>query len=388
MRILTVLDSYPPDLNGGAYFTHRLALSLQQKGHAVLVICPSKSLTQGYSEYEGIRIYGVRSWPIFNYKKFRVCWPIFIKRGILNAIKEFKPDLVHLQGKFFLGGISYRACLKMGIPLIATNHFMPENFFHYTKLPRRCENWFKKICWRIVIDMLSHVDRVTTPTKTAAKLLKEANLQKEIHVISCGVDLKKFRPNHDASLIRQQFQIPVKPTLLYTGRLDKEKNLDTVLKAFHLALQQIDAHFVIVGSGAEKVRLETLTQLLNIQGHVTFTGYLSDVEYPTVFGLGNCFVNASTAELQSIVSLEAIASGLPLLGANAMALPELINQGKNGYLFSPNDVEALSRYMIDILCNPEQAKRMGAASRTLAKSHDLALTTQHYVGLYQEIIGL
>ncbi|AHE67413.1 glycosyltransferase family 4 protein [Legionella oakridgensis] len=387
MKILTVLDSYPPDLNGGAYFTHRLAKSLQARGHDVLVLCPSRSLKQGYTTYDGVPLCTIRSWPIPNYKNFRVCWPIFIKRHIIKAILNFKPDVVHLQGKFFLGGLCYRACRKLNIPLMATNHFMPENFFHYTHLPKKYETWFKRYTWRIVVDMLSHVNMVTTPTETAANLLKSVHLHKTIHVISCGVDLKKFSPHQDAKTLRQRFQIPDKPILLYTGRLDREKNLDIVLKAFHLVRQQVDAHFILTGRGKEQPALEKLAKHLNIDQHVTFTGYLSDEEYPLIYGLADCFVNAGTAELQSIVALEAIASGLPLVAANAMALPELVQPDVNGYLFPPNDIASLSYYLAEVLGHPEKSRRMGIESRKKAESHNIHATTKHYEQLYLKMMS-
>lgn len=387
MRIITVLDSYPPDLNGGAYFTHRLASLLQKRGHEILVICPSKTGKQAYQEYDGVRLYGARSWPVFLYKNFRVCLPFFIKKGILNAIQNFKPDLIHIQGKFILGGICYRAGKKMGLPLIATNHFMPENFFHYTKLPKRFEPWFNRTCWRIIVDMLSQVDAVTTPTQTAAQLLKKAHLRKEVHAISCGVDLQKFKPGQDAQQIRQRFSIPEKPILLYTGRLDQEKNLSMVMHAFQAARQHVDAHFVLTGHGAERRHLEHLVQTLGLKEHVTFTGYLTDDDYPKVHGLAQCFVNACPVELQSIVALEAIASGLPLLAVNAMALPELVSPGVNGYLFAENDVSTLSKYLIELLTDPNKSHQMGRASRQLAEQHDIQQTIERYEALYREIVN-
>lgn len=385
MKIITVLDSYPPDLNGGAYFTHRLASSLQNNGHQVLVICPSRSRHQHYTQYEEVPLYGVRSWPIPFYKNFRVCWPFFIKRGILKAINDFKPDVIHIQGKFILGGICYRAGKKSGIPMLATNHFMPENFFHYTRLPKRFEPWFNRICWRIVLDMLSNVDAVTTPTETAAKLLKNLHLKKEVHTISCGVDLQKFRPNQECDTLRQRFSIPSKPTVLYTGRLDKEKNLPLLIRAFNLARQQVDAHLVLTGRGTERTTLEGLAEHLGIREHITFTDYLPDAEYPKIHGLATCFVNACPVELQSIVALEAIASGLPLIGINAMALPELIRHGVNGYIFSPNDVYALAQYLIEVLKDPEKSKQMGLESRKIAEQHDIKRTVARYENLYKEI---
>lgn len=386
MRILTVLDSYPPDLNGGAYFTHRLALGLQKKGHEVLVLCPSQTLKQGYREYEGVRLFGVRSWPVLIYKNFRVAWPIFIKKAIHTAIKEFQPDLIHLQGKFFIGGISYRLGKEMGIPLIATNHFMPENFFHYTYLSSKYKQWFNKKCWAIVLEMLNNVDKVTTPTETAAQLLRKERCKNEVHVISCGVNLKQFHPYQEAEFLRQRYQIPHKPILLYSGRLDKEKNLEFALNAFAQACKQIDLHFVIVGRGAERKHLESLCLTLGIQSKVTFTGYLSDEDYPKIHGLADCFINAGTAELQSIVALEALASGLPLLGAQAMALPELIVHGKNGYLFKPGDLHELTQQLITVFTQHEHRKLMRVESRRIAEQHDLNKTIEQYEYLYQEII--
>ncbi|GGI82333.1 glycosyltransferase [Legionella impletisoli] len=385
MRILTVLDSYPPDLNGGAYFTHRLAKGLQSRGHDVLVICPSRNLSQGYRQYEGIPLYTVRSWPVMLYKNFRICWPLFIKKGLVKAIDDFKPDVVHLQGKFILGGMTHRVSQQKGLPQIATNHFMPENFFHYTKLPKSLEYWFNRVTWKNVIDMLSKVDVVTTPTKTAAELLACVGLQKKVIPVSCGVDLKQFKPNQNASTLREQFNIPHKPILLYTGRLDKEKNLPEVLKAFQLAKATVDAHLVLTGRGAEFTALRSLVKALRLENDVTFTGYLSDEDYPHIYGLANCFINASTAELQSIVSLEALASGLPLIGANAVALPELIEHGVNGYLFEPGDVKTLAQYIVALLRDKDRAKKMGSHSYEIARQHDLNKTIEQYETLYKDI---
>lgn len=385
MRIVTVLDSYPPDLNGGAYFTHRLALQLQQRGHDVLVICPSRSLRQEYTTYQGVPLYRVRSWPVWMYRQFRVCWPVFIQQGIEQAITTFQPDVIHLQGKFFLGSICFRLGKKLKIPMVATNHFMPENFFHYTHLPQVLKPWFARRCWHPILDMLSQVDAITTPTKTAAALLEQLDNRHAVHAISCGVNLNVFRPHQEADSLRHRLGLPNKPTLLYCGRLDQEKNLPMVLTAFTKARRHIDAHFVLTGTGAYESHLKQQVAQLGITRHVTFTGYLSDAEYPLIYGLADCFVIASTAELQSIVTLEAIASGLPILAANAMALPELVQSGVNGYLFSEHDVEALSHLLVTMLSNQEQCQIMGKASRQLALKHDIEHTLDQYEELYSKV---
>lgn len=382
MKILIVLDSYPPDLNGGAYFTHRLALSLQKRGHDVLVLCPSRSLKQGYGYYEGVKLYQVRSWPAPGYVHFRVSWPLGITKSVVRAIESFDPDIIHLQGKFFLGKICHRAGLKLGIRMIATNHFMPENFFHYTHLPKWCAPKFAEYCWRWVLEMLQEVDIVTTPTATAKKLLREVGFEKPVEVISCGVDLDIFKPNQDASILKKRFNIPEKPVLLYTGRLDREKNLLIALEAFRQLRETHDVHFVLTGRGAEALLLQKWVRDHHLAEHVTFTGYLEDHEYPLIYGLADCFVHTGLAELQSIVGLEAIASGLPMIAARAMALPELVTPGVNGYLFEPRSVSELTQALCEIFSDDTQRLSMGKMSRTLARRHALEETAKSYEELY------
>jgi 1,2-diacylglycerol 3-alpha-glucosyltransferase len=385
MRILTVLDSYPPDLNGGAYFMHRLARTLVERGHEVLVVCPSRTLRHEEDTYEGVRTFRLRSYPLPLYDTFRVCWPVGIEPTVHRAVADFAPDVVHLQGKFFLGGMVFRAARAQRIPLVATNHFMPENFFHYTRLPPRFLPWFKRVTWGIVLDMLAQVDAVTTPTPTAARLLREAGLARPVHAISCGVDLGTFRPGRDASGLRKRLGIDARPVALYTGRLDEEKRLPDVLRAFARVRARLDVRLVLVGMGSLSAALKRLARGLGLDGSVTFTGRLSDAEYPDAFGLADFFVHAGVAELQSICALEAAASGLPLVCARAMALPELVREGENGFGFEPGDEEALAEAMIRLFSDTTLREAQGRASRALAERHGLAETAAQYERVYESI---
>lgn len=94
----------------------------------------------------------------------------------------------------------------------------------------------------------------------------------------------------------------------------------------------------------------------------------------------------SPVELQSIATLEAMASGLPVAAADAMALPELVKDGENGFLFPPGDPEALADRIATLLSAPECAARMGRASRTRAESHRIDLTLTAFESLYQSVL--
>ena len=158
-----------------------------------------------------------------------------------------------------------------------------------------------------------------------------------------------------------------------------------MLRAVKRARADVDAHLVITGSGPQTGALHALSRTLGLEADVTFTGYLEDEAYPRVHGLADCFINAGIAELQSIVALEALASGLPLLASNAAALPELVREGSNGYLFEPSDIEGLARRLVSVLREPARCREMGAVSRQIAAEHDIDRTTELYESHYRRI---
>jgi len=387
MKILIATDTYPPDVNGAARFTYRLATTLAKRGHNVFVMCPSRSFKNGVLNDEGVTIYGIRSIPVLIYRDFRIS-PIFISGVISRAIKEISPDIIHIQNHFLIGKVAVKVAKKRGIAVVGTNHFMPENLVHYLHLPKTAEKWLQKFMWRQCIKVFEQLDFVASPTKTAAALLKNAGLTREAVPISCGIDLEIFKPTNDGLYLKRTFAIPDnKPVLLYVGRLDKEKRIDVILRALPRVLSVTDVHLVLVGIGNEKQRLEQLTKKLGIQDAVTFTGFISDKDLPNIYRVADLFVIAGIAELQSIVTMEAMASGLPVVAVNAMALPELVHDGVNGYLFSNGDSQMLAEKVIAVISDRARQAQMSEKSLEIIKHHDINKVVDKYESIYNKIIS-
>ena len=387
MKILIATDTYYPDVNGAAYFAYRLATILAERGHNVFVMCPSRSFKNTVSNDKGVTVYGIRSIPIPVYQNFRIS-PLFIPGTIRRAVEEISPDIVHIQNHFLIGKQAVSAAKKLGIPVIGTNHFMPENLVHYLHLPEIAEKWLRKFAWRECIRIFRQLDFVTTPTKTAVALLKNAGFSKDVIPISCGIDLDRFKPTNDGAYLERRFAIPTdKPVLLYVGRLDKEKRIDLILRALPDILRVTSVHLVLAGIGKEKQKLEELTEKLGIQKAVTFTGFVPDEDLQNIYRIADIFVIAGIAELQSIVTMEAMASGLPVVAVNAMALPELVHDGENGYLFSDGDKQMLAEKIIAILTNQTMRTQMSKKSLEIIKDHDINKIIEKYESIYNEIIN-
>lgn len=386
MKIFLVAETFWPKVDGCAVFTQRLAAQLRKAGHQAAVMAPSLTMRQEWFEHGGALVCGIPSLPTFLYKDLRTCLPWFCRSAVAQVIKEWKPDVIHIQNHFFLGSMALQVARKEGIPIMGTNHFMPENLLHFIPATQSFRLKVKNWAWGQFRKVFNHLAVITTPTHAAAALLTDIQFERPVQVISNGIDLARFNPNHSAGDMRKKYGIPGGPILLYVGRLDQEKNLNAVLRALPEALAKVDFHFVLAGSGVERPRLEQLASELGIQKHITFAGFVPDDELPQMYRIADCFMMAGTAELQSIATMEAMASGLPVVAADALALPELVHHEKNGYLFKPNDQHDLARCLISMFSDDAKRGAMAQESLAIIRGHDTNVVTQKFLDLYASLV--
>lgn len=385
MRILLAHDSYYPNVDGGAYFTHRLAYYLRRQNHEVLVIAPSHRFWHNhFSEENGVPSFRLFSLPILVVDDFRFTPPFFIKRPIGKVMEEFKPDVVHVQSHFPVSKAVLDVAKKRGIPVVGTNHFNPGNISHFAPMPRWVRKKIETLAWKHFAWIYKKVDIVTTPTQRAADLLINIGFPKEVLPVSNGIDLKKFNSANRTVDVRRKYNLPNKPLLLSVSRLDKDKQIDVILRSLPGVLKKCDIHFVMVGKGMERPGLEALARKLKIDSAVTFTGFVPDEELPSFYASSDCLALACPVELQSLVTMEAMATGLPAVVANALALPELVHQGENGFLFEVGDSAGLAEGLIKIFSDDKLRKKMGRKSLEMIKKHDVENTVKNFLALYEQ----
>ena len=386
MKILLGNDTYPPDVNGAAYSTRSLAKGLAQRDHEVHVLCASRSFRTGVVHRSGVVEHRMRSVPVPFHAGFRFSPPPFLYRRVLAEVERIRPDVVHAQGHFFIGRALIRAAKELGIPLVATNHFMPDNLVFYLGLPERAEKAVTEWAWRDFARVFNQAGVVTAPTVFAAELAEKKGVPGPVLPISNGVDLSRFGPGNDGYAFKQRHGIPERPTYTHAGRLDAEKRVDELIRALPLVQRSVDAQLVVIGSGHERRRLEDLTRKEGVGDRVVFTGFVSDDELPGAYAATDVFVNAGIAELQSIVALEAMATGKPVVAADAGALPLLVRDGENGRLFEPGDVEGLASRLTEIFSDADERTRMGRESLRIVAQHGIGETLDAFEGLYEMVL--
>ena len=381
LKIVIGCDTFPPDINGAARFAERLAAGLSRHGHDVHIVAAAYDANHGtFTEiHDGaaMTVHRIKSHRIPQHKTLRYVWPFTLQKKTDEILRRVNPDAVHIQSHLIMGRYLVRSAKQQGIRLLATNHIMPENLIKYSVvIPKFFWKTAMKMAWADAGRVLKQVDFITTPTRRAANLLEEAAGVSDVLAISCGIDASKFA-NATPTSNRE-------PRILFLGRLDYEKHIHNLLQAVAMLPKKLNTQVEIVGDGGERKHLQELANELGIAKQVKFLGHISEEELPKAYERATLFAMPSIAELQSIATMEAMASGRPIVAADAMALPHLVHDGDNGYLFPPDDVMTFADRLKRILtADQAELDRLSENSLHLIQAHDIERTLTIFEGLYR-----
>ncbi len=386
-RVLIACDTYPPQLNGAAVAAQRLAQGLGGRGNRVAVVAPNMAFRdeeQVEPSSPGVTIHRIKSFtarPL--HPQFRVPSWVRIDAKLSRIFDRFQPDVVHLQNHFVLGKGCLKQARKLGIPAVGTNHFLPENLFSYFPKPLRPA--VSNVMWNHWLRVYNRLDCVIAPSNACLDVLHHVGLTTPARVVSNGVDLERFSPAPAPAAIYDKYGIRKEiPTFLTVGRLEKDKRVDLVIRAAARAAEPGRSQTVVVGKGKDEAEFRELAARLAPAGDIIFTGFVPEEDLPLLYNLADVYVGAGAAELQGIAVMEAMASGLPILAANSIALPELMEDGGNGLLFEPT-VEDLAAKMRQMLTCRDRWPDMGRRSLSGIQRHEMPAVLDEIEGLYREM---
>jgi len=379
MRILIGADTFAPDVNGSATFTRSLAAGLASRGHEVHVMVPAHGRVGTFTEEHSganLIVHRIYSWRWYPHPWLRFMLPWRVKANAEKITKSVKPDAIHFQSHIVVGRGLAASAIKHDIRLVGTNHTMPENIIQHVRiLPKFMLDWLVRIQWSSARYWFSKADVVTAPTRRAADFFEKATGIENVHAISCGID---------SSLYTADFTPRTGNIITFLGRLDEEKHVDELLTAVSRLDPELDVKVQIVGDGEARRGLEAKARELGITDRTTFTGKVSYPELRAALTRTTVFGMPSRAELQSIATMEALASGLPVVAANAMALPHLVHPGENGYLYEPGDVDALAGYLTKVLRMPQnELDRLKKGALKTVVPHDIQRTLDTFEAIYR-----
>lgn len=380
MRVLIGGDTFAPDVNGAAKFAERLAAGLVERGHEVHVVAPSEvdgPNRSGLEEHEGqsMMVHRLRSWRWRPHPWLRYALPWRIEQNAARILDEVKPDVVHFQSHIVVGRGLAREGAKRGIRIVGTNHFMPENALQFTPFIGSLREPAIRMSWKAAARTFGLAEAVTTPTRKAADYLEKYTELRNVHPISCGLHIDYYTPNMEPR---------TENVVLFIGRVEAEKHIEELLRAAARLDSALDVKVEIIGDGEQKPALEKLAAQLGIAHRVHFAGHAPEDYLKQQLTRASVFAMPSRAELQSIATMEAMASGLPVIGANAMALPHLVHDNENGFLYEPGNIDQFAELLTRIFTMPhEELLDLKRESLRIVQGHDINRTLDTFEALYR-----
>ncbi len=390
MRILVVTDQYAPMVGGVPAVTRTLAAGLAERGHSVTILAPGDGVRSGTGMDGRVAVSYSGSLPWPWYPGLRLAtMPVRAVRELMSAAA---PDVIHSHSPLTLGFLARRRAGRCDVPVVYTNHYLPANV---TARPGGGSRLLEASFYSWIVGYANRCGYVTAPSATALELLRSRGLRVRSGVVSNGVDTGTYAPGPAAARVRERYQIrDDQPVILSVGRLSREKRVDLLIEA--VSMLTGPAQLVIAGAGPAAGALRELAARLGLAGpggqvgragRVAFAGHVPDTDLPDLYRAADIFAIASEAELQSLATMEAMASGLPVVAAGACALPELVTHGSNGYLFPAGDSAGLARYL-DLLVAPAGRRPpLGRASRRRIGPHGLAGALAEWESVYATLAG-
>ncbi len=388
MRILITGCTYYPSRNGQSIFTINLAEGLAAQGNHVLAVIPSLDGKETIFERNGVLVQKIRAVDL-SWIHSETTMTFFPGPQVRTILDEFNPDIIHIHDHYPISNTFVTEARKRGIRIVGTNHFVPDNLAPYIPGSAHFANLLSKIMWKWMLFTFNQLDFATAPSRTAADILREQKIKLPVYPISCGVDTNRFKPDPaiDRKKWRQKYGLDLeKPVFLFVGRVDSEKKIDILIQALK-ERKKNDIQLVIAGEGSNKKHLEQMVRNLNLEEQVHFLGFVPNEDLPSLINAIDVFTMPSEAELLSIASLEAMACAKPLLLSDARALPELVHNGENGFLFHAGSSHDAAEKIDLLLELSDKWQAMGNESLLLAQSHTLENTIAAYSMLYYALVA-
>lgn len=383
MNILLVTETYLPFIAGVSTSSDSIARFMALQGHTVTVVSPKPTIKGTVEPQERLTLVRTQSNPDPLYAgKAMTVFPFALP--VINTLLDTqKFDIVHVQEPGSLGISAIIAAKKHKIPLVGALHFTPEQVARmipgklYWPIVPITESWIRFI--------YSKYQAIMVPTQTFVSYLDSIGVKTQKVVVSNGVDTEKYTVVERDMNVRKSYGIPDDACVFFfLGRLDKDKNVGTLVEALQYANQKV--RLLIAGNGKEEPILKAKAKSLGVESRITWVSTVNQQQMLDLYHAVDCFSIMSPYEVQSIVTLQGIASGLPVIAAHAGALPELCRDGENGFLADTYNAKMVAEKMDILALNPEMRKTFGQKSREMSLVHHKPTALAKLEVLYKSLL--
>ncbi len=371
MRVALFTDTFLPQVNGVTNTLNKLIEYYKTQNIQYLVFAPDSycDLKQNYNVEKFTSI------KFFLYPECRLSFPNIFR--LRNSLIRFNPDIIHNMTELNMGiaGLTYGK--KLRIPTISS---FTTNFSQYLKYYNL--DIFENTSWNYMRWFHNQNEITLCPSMETNKLLKKHGIL-NTGIFSRGVDLDNFNEKLRSIDLRKQFGINDKIVLLYVGRVSKEKDIYVLQESYEKIVNKFKDRvaLIITGGGPE---LKTYKK--SFPRGTIFTGYKSGIELAQIYASSDIFIFPSSTETFGNVVLEAMASGLPVIAADAGGVKDTVKNKINGVLFKPGDASELTDLIIEIIENESIKNSIKCNARKTVLEKSWTCIFQKLIETYEHVI--
>jgi glycosyltransferase involved in cell wall biosynthesis len=371
LRVALVTSSYNYIADGVALTLNRLVGYLESHGVEVHVFAPIAD--RPAFEHQGT-IVPVPSIPLPGRPEYRLALGMagYVKRQLL----DFQPDIVHIAVPDLLGHAALNLAHRHHIPAVASYHTRYETYLKHYWYLAPLEGLLKSLLRRFY----GACREVYVPSQSTREALLADGLKDNFKPWPRGIDTARFSPIKRSMAWRAGYGIgPDELVILHVSRLVREKRLDTLTGALNRV--HLPHRLVIVGDGPDyDFAAQELPQAI-------FTGFLTGEELAEAYASSDIFVFPSDSESFGNVTLEAMASGLPCVCADATGSRSLVVAGETGFLADADDAQGFARHIVTLAGDRDLRRSMGEAARARALTFSWDETMARMLGYYESLLA-
>ena len=357
MRVLIAVGNFVNVVDGVALTYARLVRARVAAGDEIMVVGPGSARPR--LEPSG-RFVAMPSVPIPVQPEYR--FALGIPSSTRWALERFEPQLVHVASPDFAGTAALDFAAAHGVPAVGSYHSEIARYLRYLPLGGR---QMERVVWAFIRRFYDRCRHVYAPSEAMVANLRARGLSGDLRVWSRGVDAERFSPVHRDRELRDKLGVSDDvPLILFVARLRREKGLDTLAEVLARLSQNGPSHVAaIVGDGPLREDLRRRCP------SARFLGELDRPALARAYASADVFLYPSATETFGNVTLEAMASGLPTICADATGSDALVIRGETGELAPPNDAAAFVEAIAPLLQDADLRRRMGRAARARALHH-------------------
>lgn len=371
MRIAFFTETFLPKIDGVVTRVVRTLEQLRELGHEALVFAPHDPP----AEYAGHRVVRVPGVP------FRPWYPeLFLgmpRPRLGRELDRFAPDVVHVVNPVVLGLWGTAIAKQRNFPLLASFHTDVTQYAKHLRL-----SFLSPLSRTFLRDVHNQAHLNLCTSTQMVEAARTLGIQR-VRLWPKAVDTERYHPRNRSSEMRERLSggNPDDPLMIYVGRLSFEKRLEWL---YDPITRIPGVRLAFVGSGpAEQLLRQKFRSTRTV-----FTGYMSGDDLAAAYASADLFAFPSDTETLGFVAMESMASGVPVVGARAGGIPDVIDEGTNGLLFEPGDLDDLTEKLGTLLSVRELRERLATAARSSMEGLSWRAATEKLVEFYETTVTI